>query len=204
MPAKKGHRSAAPKRVTKGRSAAARGRSKLSATSATRAKARPLRSPARVAVAATPAPRPDEPRFVEVTPSLAVRDVGRSLAFYHRLGFRLAAQLPPTGRAEWVRLERDQVAILVWNEVIASPDVLAALTLSRGAGNAVRITVSDVDRLAREFQESGIVLRHQPETMPQGVREFSILDPDGFILEFVTRLPLPAPSGQTSLTGQRS
>src|SRR6266545_2324137 len=113
MPAKKGHRSAARKRVTKGRSAATRGRPKLSAPSANRAKTRPLRVTARVS--APPASRPEQPRFIEVTPSLAVRDVGRSLAFYQRLGFRLAAQLPPTGRAEWVRLERDQVAILVWN-----------------------------------------------------------------------------------------
>lgn len=133
-----------------------------------------------------------------------MRDVARSLAFYQRLGFRPAMQLPPTGRAEWVRLERDHVALLVWNEIIASPDILAALALSRGAGNAVRITVSDVDRVAREFQEAGIVLRHQPETMPEGVREFSILDPDGFILEFVSRPPSPGAGVPTSLTGQRS
>lgn len=201
MPAKKGHRSTVPKRAAKGRSAATRGRAKLSATSPSRVKARPVRAPVRVA--APPASRPDQPRFVEVTPSLAVRDVGRSLAFYQRLGFRSAAQLPPTGRAEWVRLERDHVALLIWNEVIASPDVLAALALSRGAGNAVRITVSDVDRLAREFQESGIVLRHLPETMPEGIREFSVLDPDGFILEFVSRLPTAAASAPTALTGQR-
>ena len=143
-----------------------------------------MRHPAKIV--ATPAPRPERCRFVEVTPSLAVRDVTRSLGFYQRLGFRVAAQLPPSGRPEWLRLERDQVAILVWNEVIAPPEVRLAIVQTRGAGNAVRITVSDVDQLARELQDNGIALRHAPETMPEGVREFTVVDPDGFFIEFAS------------------
>ena len=127
-------------------------------------------------------------RFIEVTPSLAVRDVRRALAFYQRLGFELVAQLPPSGPPEWARLQRDTVAILVWNEVIAAPEVLTAIAQARGAGNALRFTVSDVDRLAQELQDSGILLRRPPETMPDGVRELRIVDPDGFVVEFVTDL----------------
>ncbi len=55
------------------------------------------------------------------------------------------------------------------------------------AGNALRITVSEIERLLREFQESGATLRHRLETMPDGSREFGVVDPDGFHLEFVTR-----------------
>lgn len=122
--------------------------------------------------------------FEEVTPSLAVRDVPRSRTFYLRLGFQVTAQLPPSGPPEWLRLERGRVAILVWNEVVASPEIVAAIGQARGAGNAIRIRVSDVDRLARELLESGVALRRAPETMPDGSRELSVLDPDGFVIEF--------------------
>ena len=177
MPAKKGHRSTTRKRVARARTATKLPRP-APRTRTPRPQVHTLRASARS--------RPEPSRFLEVTPSLAVRDVSCSLAFYQRLGFRVAAQLPPTGRAEWLRLERDQVAILVWNEVIASPEVLASIAQARGAGNAVRISVSDVDPLAREIQESGISLRTLPETMPEGLREFSIKDPDGFVIEFVS------------------
>lgn len=184
MPAKRVQRPTARKRVTGKR---ASNPARLGKTPATprRAKARPVRA----AAPARPAPEPTPPSFLEVTPSLAVRDVARSLVFYRRLGFEPTAQLPPTGRPEWVRLERDRVAILVWNEVLASPEVLAAMAHGRGAGNAVRIAVADADGLAQEIQENGACLRRAPETMPEGVRELSVTDPDGYIIEFAQRLP---------------
>lgn len=127
-----------------------------------------------------------------------MRDVNRSLNFYRRLGFRAAAQLPPSGSPEWVRLERDKVALLIWNEVIASPEVLAAIGSGRGAGNAVRITVADADSLARELEDNGVALRRPPETMPEGVRELCVLDPDGYLIEFASRLPARGDSAQTA------
>jgi catechol 2,3-dioxygenase-like lactoylglutathione lyase family enzyme len=186
MPAKKGHRSTARRRSDGTRTATSRSRPKPPAKVVSR---RRKTAPQRARPTAGPAPAAGPVRFIEVNPSLAVRDVSRSRFFYQRLGFRVAAQLPPTGPPEWLRLERDQVALLVWNEIIAAPEVLSALAKGRGAGNAVRISVTDVDRLAREFQESGIPFQRQPETMPDGLREFTIVDPDGFLLEFVSRAP---------------
>jgi catechol 2,3-dioxygenase-like lactoylglutathione lyase family enzyme len=186
MPAKKRQQTHTRKRVAAKATSTSRLRPKpLAKVAKSKRRIAPKRLPARAA--AHPAPEPPTPRFLEVTPSLAVADVARSRVFYQRLGFRVTAQLPPTGRPEWLRLERDGVALLVWNEVVAAPDVLAAIRQARGAGNALRITVSDIDRLLREFQESGVILHRRLETMPDGSREFGVVDPDGFHLEFVNR-----------------
>lgn len=186
MPAKKGHRSTTRKRVTSKRSSTARLRPKPQAKVTERRKVRPARRAAKPGTPPVVTPKPPNPlHFVEITPSLAVRDVSRSRAFYQRLGFQVVTQLPPSGPPEWLRLQRDHVALLVWNQVIAEPEILAAIGQARGAGNAVRIAVSDVDRLAREFIDNGVHLRRPPETMPGGEREFSVVDPDGFLLEFV-------------------
>jgi len=195
MPSKKRPRPAKPKRVAQ----------KRSPTLHVRPKSSTKTSPARRSktAAPTPRPKPSPPpapapvpvrvRFLELTPSLAVRDVARSRNFYQRLGFAVIAQLPPSGPAEWLRLQRDGVALLIWNQIIAPPEILAAMGTLRGAGNAIRIAVSDVDRLAREFIEDGVTLQRAPETMPDGVRELSIADPDGFLLEFASRPPETAP-----------
>lgn len=197
MPAKKGHRSTTRKRVTSKRSSTARLRQKPQAKTTERRKVRPARRAAKPSPAPLqPAKSPSPLDFMEITPSLAVRDVSRSRAFYQRLGFHVVTQLPPSGPPEWLRLQRDRVALLVWNQVIAAPEILTAIGQARGAGNAVRITVADVDRLAREFVDNGVHLHHRPETMPGGEREFSVLDPDGFVLEFVAHgRPAPPPGG---------
>lgn len=186
MPAKTRQQTHTRKRVASKATSTSRLRPKpLAKVATSKRKIAPKRLPPRAAT--PPTPEPPTPRFLAVTPSLAVADVARSRVFYERLGFRVAAQLPPTGRPEWLRLERDGVGLLVWNEIVATPDVLSAIRQARGAGNALRITVSDIERLLREFQESGVILRHRLETMPDGSRQFGVVDPDGFHLEFVTR-----------------
>ena len=47
-------------------------------------------------------------RFLESVPYLRVRDMERSLRFYHEgLGFKVTRQLNDTGGPFWARLEKD-------------------------------------------------------------------------------------------------
>jgi catechol 2,3-dioxygenase-like lactoylglutathione lyase family enzyme len=148
--------------------------------------ARQTRPPARRALEVAAEPMVETVEFVEIVPSLAVADVARARAFYARLGFRVAAQLPPSGSPEWLRLERGKVALFVWNEVLAPPQMFSAIVRARGAGNVVHIRVADADRLLREFQEQGVPVSRPTETLPEGIRQFTVTDPDGFVLEFAT------------------
>lgn len=202
MPSKKVPRAHTRKRLAAKPAAGSRLRPKaLSKAPKPRRKPAAKRLPPRAAAGPVPAvpATPAAPRFVAVMPSLAVHDVARSQAFYRRLGFRVTAQLPPVGPPEWLRLERDGVGLLVWNEVVAAPEVLAALRQARGAGNTVRIVVSDIDGLLREFGAEGVHLHRRIEVMPDGSREFSVVDPDGFHLEFATppRAERPAEAAAT-------
>src|SRR5262245_4822016 len=164
MPSKKQSRPGKPKRVAPKRSSTLHVRPKSSAKTSPVRRSTSAASSPRLKPSPPPPPpaAPARVRFLELTPSLAVRDVARSRSFYDRLGFAVTAQLPPSGPPEWLRLQRDGVALLIWNQIIAPPEILAALGNVRGAGNAIRIGVSDVDRLAREFIDDGVALQRAP------------------------------------------
>lgn len=111
-----------------------------------------------------------------VVPSLLVRDLDRTLAFYGRLGFR---QSGAWGEPEpvWAEVQRDDVAIQLYSE--PPVDTPAEPVMS----GTLYFHPDDVSALAAEW-EGLVEFAWGPEVMEYGMREFAVRDPDGYLLAF--------------------
>ena len=108
--------------------------------------------------------------MLALTPMLQSGDLDRTEAWYAgTLGFRR------TGReADWLRVERDGVALMFMrNAHLGAPQATGTQYIAvddvRGLWESVR------DRVTAEWG---------PETMPYGMLEFAVRDPDGYLLSF--------------------
>ena len=114
-----------------------------------------------------------------------VRDLDRSLACYTALGFTLE--------------RRDGgFAALRWGERRLFLDERTDLPAPSGPARAnVRILVPDVDRLWATARALGLPVERPVADRSYGLRDFTVLDPDGFGLRFAS----PLPAGDASLAG---
>ena len=119
-------------------------------------------------------------RYVDPTEQLVteifVRDIGKSTAFYRRLGF------------EVLRDDGDFVE-LTWEGHRLFLDERADMGPVPDAPQAnVRVMVRDVDRYWDLVAEMGARVLAPIEDKYYGLRDFAIADPDGFAVRFATRL----------------
>ena len=99
--------------------------------------------------------------------TLHVADLERSLAFYHRLP-GAAVEFHQPGLFAMVRIGRGRLRLL-----------------QRAAGQFhVELEVDDLDGFYEEVRRSGIEPKGPPVRHPWGERDFQVIDPDGFALEF--------------------
>ncbi len=101
-----------------------------------------------------------------------VRDLDRSLAIYTALGFTLERR-------------DDHFAALSWEGREFLLDQRSALAPANGPARAnVRILVRDVDAVWAHVQRLGLRVEQPIEDRYYGLRDFTVLDPDGFGLRF--------------------
>jgi len=113
--------------------------------------------------------------IARLVPQLLVRDMAESLAFYKKLGFEPPPDCP--SNATWAEVVRDGVTLHFHTE---PPDGTPPQPIMSGT---LYMFPASVDALAREFD--GVVpFAWGPETMPYGMREFGIQDPNGYYLAF--------------------
>jgi len=113
----------------------------------------------------------------ELTASLTVKDIEKSLAWYQDvLGFQVAQRHEREGRMVAVSLKAGQVRILIGQD-----DGAKGWDRVKGEGFSLQITTGqDIDSLARRVVEHGGALELEPTEMPWGARVFRLVDPDGF------------------------
>lgn len=109
-------------------------------------------------------------RLLAAIPKLASLDIERSLAFFEALGFRRGGAYPDYGI-----VERDGVQIHFW---LCDDARIPKET-------ACRIAVEGIETLYAAYAARGIIHPNGALALkPWGVREFSILDPDGNLVTF--------------------
>jgi catechol 2,3-dioxygenase-like lactoylglutathione lyase family enzyme len=113
-------------------------------------------------------------KLVAFAAVFTVRDVGRSLDYYGaRLGFREFFRLgdPPS----YAIVERDAVSL----------HLMPASQESRGLGcSSIYVFAASVDDLHAELLAQGCTIEHAPADLDYGMREMSVLDPDGNRITF--------------------
>jgi len=119
-------------------------------------------------------------RYVDATEQLVaelfVRDLKRSVQFYQSLGFQLLTEHGRFASLTW----EDHRLYLDQRDGLPEPPALPAMN--------VRVMVPDVDRVWQRVHELGVRVAAPIEDRPYGLRDFTIMDPDGFGIRFGTRL----------------
>lgn len=126
---------------------------------------------------------PRKPDFIAAAAVLLVQDIQASIEFYvDQLGFELS----------WFEDRTKDYAILSRNEVglhlaqAAEGQQQPSLqNLSTCQPADVNFEIRSADELWQEYSEKEVQgLRNPPENREYGVRDFSILDPDGYQIRF--------------------
>ena len=109
------------------------------------------------------------------TITLQVSDLGRSLLFYTNI---LGLKFPE-------RSQHSASTLIGGIRLLLHEDFDPSLKgTRRGAGVGLHFAVDDIDAFHRELQNRGLAV-DLPQTHPWG-REFSLVDPDGYEIEFIS------------------
>ena len=129
------------------------------------------------------------PQFLKNTPNLFVADVSRSLAFYMAvLGFASGLHVPDEAPYVFASVVSGPVEIFFNDAAAALKDhpEYAGRT-SATVGNSMFIEVDGVDELHDRVKGKAKIVMPLV-TQWYGMREFSIEDPDGFLITFAQRV----------------
>ena len=135
-------------------------------------------------VAAKAAPKPKGSALVSVAPSFTANDAAASLKWYcDVLGFKVIERWENEGQFMGAQIGLDGVVVYLGQD-----DWKLGRDRVKGQGTRMFITIGpDVDAYANAIKARGGVLASEP-TNEMGMRAFSVNDPDGFKLTFMTEL----------------
>jgi len=121
--------------------------------------------------------QPESFRAKEMTASLTVKDLQKSLAWYRDLlGFTVDREIERDGKLRGIALKAGAIRILLNQD-----DGAKGLDRVKGEGFSLQfITAQSVDDIADRIKMHGGSLDTEPADMPWGVRAFRVRDPDGF------------------------
>ena len=111
-----------------------------------------------------------KPELIELVPSFAVMSLQRSADFYvNKLGFTVVLQ-----SGNYVAVGRDTVQIGLVQDKNAM----------RGYKPSSYIRMVRIDDYYKQLKDRGVKMTTELVTRPSKMSEFSVTDPDGFILVF--------------------
>ena len=124
-------------------------------------------------------PKPESFRASALSASLSVKDLTKSLAWYHELmGFTIDQKYEHEGTLRAVALTAGDVRLMINQD-----DGAKGLDRVKGAGFSLQFTTDqNIDELATGITQRGGTLVSEPMDMPWGARVFRLRDPDGFTL----------------------
>ncbi len=116
-------------------------------------------------------------RGSSLSASLTVKDIHKSLAWYHSvLNFAVDQKYERDGNLFAVSLKAGEVRILITQD-----NGVKGFDRSKGEGFSLRITTDqNIDDIANRIKKLGGILDSEPADTPWGVRMFRLHDPDGF------------------------
>ncbi len=121
--------------------------------------------------------QPENLRLRAVTPSITVNDLQKSLAFYRDiLGFAVHEEYKWDGKVMGYNLKAGAMTILLNQD-----DFAMGRDRVKGVGfRLYLVTVQDIDKLAAQVELNGGTLASPPKDQEWGMRDFAVVDPDGF------------------------
>jgi uncharacterized glyoxalase superfamily protein PhnB len=120
--------------------------------------------------------------LLELRPMLQTEDYQGTLDFYtHTLGFECTSSIPGLG---WASLKRDRIALMISRPNSHTPFGGPRLT------GSIYINTDDVEGWWARLKDVARVA-YPIETMEYDMREFGILDNNGYLLQFGQPVEVP-------------
>jgi uncharacterized glyoxalase superfamily protein PhnB len=124
-------------------------------------------------------------QFVSATPNLIVSDMAASLTFYRDvLGFQLEQSVPGEAPFVFAWLKRGGVQLFL-ND--AKPVLSEFSSLRAGNTSTLFVIVNDVDAFHAQLSGRARIVMGLTDQF-YGMREFAVLDPDGYLITFAQRI----------------
>ena len=118
-----------------------------------------------------------------ITPNIFVRDMARTLEWYRQLNFEIISQVPEKGKdLIWALITNDGVSLMLQTFDSLALE-LPMVSRSDGGSLILYITVADVQQLFDNLPEE-IHTLGTPEISFYGAKEFSVVDPNNYVLTF--------------------
>ena len=128
-------------------------------------------------------------KYLKCTPNLVVSDVARSLAFYRDvLGFSLGFTVPEQAPFVFGSVTQGQVEIFFNDQKAVVEDMPAMAGKPIGGTMTLYIETDGVDALHDKLAAGGVKIVSPLKTQFYGMREFTIADPDGWLVMFAQRV----------------
>lgn len=130
------------------------------------------------------------------------RDLSKSLAFYRdELGFELEACWPDESKPMWANVTMGRQSVMLGQSMPADAagsfcggdaaaekrfkEMASDLQKNKsGVGVGVYVEVKDVDAYHATLVKKGVAITTAPKTQFYGIRDITVLDPDGFTFMF--------------------
>lgn len=123
-------------------------------------------------------------KLINITPNLMVEDVNKTVKFYEEvLGFKCDQTVPESGQYEWASVKSGDVEIMLQARDSLSADFPTFQELPTGGTLTFYIRMQDIQILYEQARQQVEFTQELKETF-YGMREFSIKDPNGYILVF--------------------
>jgi uncharacterized glyoxalase superfamily protein PhnB len=127
-------------------------------------------------------------KLTGVTPNLVTNDIPRAVAFYRDvLGFSIRTTVPDAAPFVFVLLERDGVNVFLNDLKTVRDETPAATSLVVGqSGVGMFFLIDDATAMWEQVRERAPVIMALKDQW-YGMREFTVTDPDGYVVTFAER-----------------
>ena len=117
-------------------------------------------------------------RLKGTAPILETKDLKNTVGYYQSvLGFRLGGLYPAEGDPWWAEMRRDDAVIMLCTRNAHSKVPEPTFT------GSIYIYPSNVDEIWEELKDK-VEISYPIETFDYGMREFGIVDCNGYLLQF--------------------
>jgi glyoxylase I family protein len=127
-------------------------------------------------------------KLTGLTPNIVTANIDRSVAFYRDvLGFSVTITVPDAGPFVFVALQRDAVTVFLNDAEAAKKEAPADTSLVVGhSGVAMYVDVDQIAALWEQVRDTARVVMPLKQQW-YGAMEFSVTDPDGYLITFAER-----------------
>ncbi len=119
-----------------------------------------------------------------LTPNLMVEDVNASVDWYKdTLGFKLKMSVPESGKLDWAMVQSGEAILMFQDRAGLAAELPQFQNMPVGASGTFFIRLDEVKALYKRISGKENVISDLKKTF-YGSEEFSITDPNGYILTF--------------------